>query len=123
MDILPAYSTCIATAAFVAVLGRCKERAIVDMPVMDDEGISAGIPLREVPQVRISGLEPQEEKILEFLKLHRKVSETDLRKLLGTRRVTGIMNKLVAKSVAQGLRVIAKRGSGEQGEIYEYTGG
>jgi len=122
LDILPAYSTCIATADFVAVLGRCKERAIVDMPVMDDAGMTAVIPLREVPQARISGLEPQEEKILEFLKLHRKVNEADLRKLLGTRRVTGIMNKLIAKSIAQGLRVIAKRGSGEQGEIYEYTG-
>jgi hypothetical protein len=75
-----------------------------------------------VPQVRISGLEPQEEKVLEFLKLHRRASEADLRKLLGTRRVTGIMNKLIAKSVAQGVRLVAKRGSGEQGEIYEYTG-
>ncbi|MCU0630372.1 MAG: hypothetical protein MUF37_04375 [Methanoregulaceae archaeon] len=41
MDILPAYSTCIATADFVAVLGRCKERAIVDMPVIDDAGTSS----------------------------------------------------------------------------------
>lgn len=123
LDILPAYSTCIATADFVAVLGRCKERAIVDLPVMDDAEGAAGISVRESPQVRISGLEPQEEKILEFLKLHRKASETDLRKLLGTRRVTGIMNRLIAKSVAQGVRHVAKRGSGEQGEIYEYTGG
>jgi len=123
IDILPAYSTCITTADFVAVLGRCKERAIVDLPVMGDAEGSAGIPAREMPQVRISGLEPQEEKILEFLKLHRNPSETDLRKLLGTRRVTGIMNRLIAKSVAQGVRHVAKRGSGEQGEIYEYTGG
>ncbi len=123
LDILPAYSTCIATADFIAVLGRCKERAIVDQPVMDDPEGAAGISIRDVPIVRISGLEPQEEKILEFLKLHRKASETDLRKLLGTRRVTGIMNKLIAKSVAQGVRHVAKRGSGEQGEIYEYTGG
>ena len=123
MDILPAYSTCIATADFVAVLGRCKERAIVDLPVMDDEGMTAGVPAREVPQVRISGLDPQEEKILEFLKLHRRTSEADLRKLLGTRRVTGIMNRLIAKSVAQGVRLVAKKGSGEQGEMYEYTGG
>jgi tetratricopeptide (TPR) repeat protein len=122
LDVLPAYSTCIATADFVAVLGRCKERAIVDLPVMDDPGGAAGILVREVPQVRISGLEPQEEKVLEFLKLHRRASEADLRKLLGTRRVTGIMNKLIAKSVAQGVRLVAKRGSGEQGEIYEYTG-
>ncbi len=122
LDILPAYSTCIATADFVAVLGRCKERAIVDLPVMDDTERAAGISVREVPLVRISGLEPQEEKILEFLKLHRKASETDLRKLLGTRRVTGIMNRLIAKSVAQGVRLVAKRGNGEQGEIYEYTG-
>ena len=66
-------------------------------------------PLGKSPQVRISGLEPQEEKILEFLKLHRKASETDLRKLLGTRRVTGIMNRLIAKSVAQGVRHRCKK--------------
>jgi len=122
LDILPAYSTCIDTADFVAVLGRCKERAIVDLPVMGEAGGEAGISAREIPQVRISGLEPQEEKILEFLKLHRQASEADLRKLLGTRRVTGIMNKMIAKSVAQGVRLVAKKGSGEQGEIYEYTG-
>ncbi len=123
LDILPAYSTCIATADFVAVLGRCKERAIVDLPVMNDAEGAAGISAGEVPQVRISGLDPQEEKILVFLKLHRRASEADLRKLLGTRRVTGIMNRLIAKSVAQGVRLVAKRGNGEQGEIYEYTGG
>ncbi len=123
IDILPAYSTCIATADFVAVLGRCKERAIVDLPVMDDEGVTRGSSTREVVQVRISGLDPQEEKILEFLKLHRRTSEADLRKLLGTRRVTGIMNRLIAKSVAQGMRVVVKKGSGEQGEMYEYAGG
>jgi tetratricopeptide (TPR) repeat protein len=122
LDILPAYSTCIATDDFVAVLGRCKERAIVDLQVMDDARSTAGITLKEMPQVRISGLEPQEEQILEFLKLHRRASEADLRKLLGTRRVAGIMNRLVAKCVAQGARVITKKGSGEQGENYEYTG-
>jgi hypothetical protein len=122
LDILPAYSTCIATADFIAVLGRCKERAIVDLPVMNDAGVVPGSPARETQQARISGLEPQEEKILEFLKLHRRASEADLRKLLGTRRITGIMNRMIAKCVAQGVRLIAKRGSGEQGEMYEYTG-
>ena len=122
LDILPALSTCIATADFVDVLRRCKERAIVDLPVMGDGHGVESISTREAPEVRISGLEPQEEKVLEFLKLHRRASEAELRKLLGTRRVAGIMNRLVAKSVAQGVRPVAKRGSGEQGEIYEYTG-
>ena len=74
------------------------------------------------PSARLTGLDSGEEKVLEFMKLHRRATEADLRKLLGTRRVTGIMNKLIAKSVAQGVRLVAKRGSGEQGEIYEYTG-
>jgi hypothetical protein len=46
----------------------------------------------------------------------------DLRKLLGTRRVTGVVNQLIRKASTQGLDLISKKGVGEDGEVYEYTG-
>ena len=46
----------------------------------------------------------------------------DLRKLLGTRRVVGIVNRLVQKAAGQGMALIEKKGVGEDGEVYEYTG-
>jgi hypothetical protein len=36
--------------------------------------------------------------------------------------VVGIVNKLVQKASAQGMNLIEKKGVGEDGEIYEYTG-
>ena len=79
-----------------------------------------------VPPVKIItdqlGLSEQEQKIVEFLRSHRKASEMDLRKLLGTRRVVGMVNQLIQKAALQGLSLIDKKGVGEDGEVYEYTG-
>ena len=122
LDVLPAYSGCISTGDFVAVLSRCKERAVVDALVMDARSPEKDRMTREKPETRIQDLDPQEQKIIDFLTLHRHVDEADLRTLLGTRRVGGIMNRLIAKCVAQGLRVVTKIGSGEKGDIYEYAG-
>jgi hypothetical protein len=36
--------------------------------------------------------------------------------------VVGIVNRLIQKAEAQGLVLIAKKGVGEDGETYEYTG-
>ena len=68
------------------------------------------------------GLDEQEQKIVTFLRSHRQASELELRKLLGTRRVVGIVNRLVQKAAAQGITLIEKKGVGEDGEVYEYTG-
>ena len=46
----------------------------------------------------------------------------DLRKLLGTRRVVGIVNQLIQKAAMQGVSIIEKKVVGEDGEVYEYTG-
>ena len=122
LDTLPADSSNIGTRDFLAVLDRCKQRAIVDPTVMN--GKPAGnvrIKSRE-PSPVLTGLDPTEEKVLEFIKIHRNVTETDLRKLLGTRRVAGIVNRLMAKSSSQGTKLITRTGCGEQGEVYEYTG-
>ena len=68
------------------------------------------------------GLSEQEQKIIEFLRSHRKASEMDLRKLLGSRRVVGMVNQIIQKAASQGLSLIIKKGVGEDGEVYEYTG-
>ncbi len=47
------------------------------------------------------GLSEQEMKIVEFLRSHRKASEMDLRKMLGTRRVVGVVNQLIQKASSQ----------------------
>lgn len=67
-------------------------------------------------------LSEQEQKIIEFLRSHRKASEMDLRKLLGSRRVVGMVNQIIQKAASQGLSLINKKGVGEDGEVYEYTG-
>jgi hypothetical protein len=46
----------------------------------------------------------------------------DLRKLLGSRRVVGMVNQIIQKAASQGLSLIIKKGVGEDGEVYEYTG-
>ncbi|HTY15240.1 MAG TPA: tetratricopeptide repeat protein [Methanoregulaceae archaeon] len=122
LDVLPAYSSCIGTKDFIAVLDRCKQRAIVDPAVIDGGNARVGVPEPREPAPVLTGLDPGEEKVLEFLKLHRCVTEGDLRKLLGTRRVAGIVNRLMAKSSSQGVKLISRKGCGDQGEVYEYTG-
>jgi hypothetical protein len=67
-------------------------------------------------------LSPDEQKILTFLATHRRASETDLRRLLGTRRVTGIVNLLIRKGATQGIMLIEKKGMSAEGEVYEYCG-
>ena len=46
----------------------------------------------------------------------------ELRKLLGTRRVVGMVNQLIQKTASKGLSLIEKKGVGDDGEVYEYTG-
>ena len=46
----------------------------------------------------------------------------DLRQLLNTRRVVGIMNRIMQKCASSGFAIIVKKGSGQGGEMYAYTG-
>ena len=61
-------------------------------------------------------------QVVAFLRTHTRAEEQDLRTLLGTRRVSGIVNRLIRKAAAAGVEIIAKQGVGENGEIYEYVG-
>jgi hypothetical protein len=45
----------------------------------------------------------------------------ELRSLLGTRRVAGIINEIIRKAGEEGISIIEKRGISENGEIYAWV--
>jgi tetratricopeptide (TPR) repeat protein len=124
IDVMPAFPRTILLEQYLQLIALCKERSIADRPIMNVPQIKKRAVASEPAQVLTDqlGLTEQEKKIVEFLRSHRKASEMDLRKLLGTRRVTGVVNQLIRKASAQGLDLISKKGVGEDGEVYEYTG-
>lgn len=123
LDVVPGSTGSITPGDFLSLIDRCKNNSIVDIPAM------AFQPAAEEPSVtpaeyiaRIPDLTDQEKKIAEYLKVHRQANEMDLRQLLGTRRVVGVVNQLIRKSAAKGVSIVRKQGVGDCGEIYEYTG-
>jgi tetratricopeptide (TPR) repeat protein len=124
MDVMPAHTRAIHLEDFLGLIRSCKEKSVADRPVLNVPQVkkrAAASPPAQVITDQL-GLTEQEATILEFIRLHRTANEMDLRKVLGTRRVVGIVNRLIQKAAAQGLLLIAKKGVGEEGEIYEYTG-
>lgn len=124
MDVIPAYSDRCRPDDFLSLITRAKERMLMDCPVIlppRTEPKTASIrPIQAICEVL--ALSEPEQKILTFLVTHRRASETDLRKLLATRRVAGIVNILIRKAAAQGIMLIEKKGMSAEGEIYEYAG-
>lgn len=122
LDVIPPYAGSIGAGDFLSVLSRCKEKAVVES-AMPHLHAGAGRPARPAaPEEQLRDLDERELLVIGFLRHHRQATETDLRALLGTRRVVGIMNQLIRKASSQGVDVIRKKGTGEKGEIYEYTG-
>jgi Flp pilus assembly protein TadD len=122
IDAMPAYTTLIRPDDFLRLIRTCKERSVAERPVMNAPQVT-GRPVTPAPPVTDQlGLDEQEQKIVLFLRSHRKATEMELRTLLSTRRVAGIVNRLVKKAARKGVHVIEKKGVGEHGEIYEYTG-
>lgn len=124
IDVLPANSRDCHPDDFLALIHRTKEQMLTDCPV-----VTAPRPEKKAASLRpvqaicdVMALSEPEQKILTFLATHRRASETDLRRLLGTRRVAGIVNILVRKAAAQGIMLIEKKGMSAEGEIYEYCG-
>lgn len=70
----------------------------------------------------IAGLSPAEEATLYYIQRHRVCTELELRPVCGTRRVAGLMNRLIRKISAEGWQVIVKEGMSESGEVYRYAG-
>ena len=124
IDTMPAHTKMIRLGDFLTLVGNCKEQALADRPVIHDRPgpvSSATVPPAEVIADQL-GLTEQEQKIVGFLRLHRKANEMELRTLLGTRRVVGIVNRLIQKAASREISLIEKKGMGKEGEIYEYTG-
>jgi hypothetical protein len=124
LDIVPADSRHIGPADFLDLLRTCKNEAVCDLPVMGGRGeVPVEKESRETLEQFLAGCEAQERTIIEFLFEHREASEMDLRRLLNTRRVAGVVNRIIQKAAEKGLVIIEKRGTGEGGEIYAYIGG
>jgi tetratricopeptide (TPR) repeat protein len=124
IDVMPAHTRAIRFEDYLQLIRACKERSIADRPIMnapETKKRSVAVPKSQVI-TDLLGLSEQEQKVVEFLRSHRKASEMDLRKLLGTRRVVGMVNQIIQKAASQGLSLISKKGVGEDGEVYEYTG-
>lgn len=124
MDVMPHHSRTIRLEDYLRLIHDCKEQSVADRPVMHT--VQAKKRTQKIPQEQVItdqlGLSEQEQKIVAFLRSHRKASEMDLRTLLGTRRVVGMVNRIIQKAAANGLSLIGKKGVGDDGEIYEYTG-
>jgi tetratricopeptide (TPR) repeat protein len=124
LDVMPVQARAIQLEDFLRIIRDCKDRSIADRPVIHEQRVrshTGAVPTEKALSDQL-GLTQEEEKILAFLHTHRTASEVELRKLLGTRRVAGIVNRLVQKAASQGLSVLEKKGFGEDGEVYEYTG-
>jgi len=124
IDVMPAHTRAIKLEDYLQLIRACKERSIADRPIMNapqTKKRSVAVPKSQDISDQL-GLTEQEQKVVEFLRSHRKASEMDLRKLLGTRRVVGMVNQIIRKAALQGLSLISKKGVGEDGEVYEYTG-
>lgn len=121
LDYIPPGASSIHPEDFLAILKECKARSLCDLPALLPSSAHeepAGEPGEAT--LRALDLDDQERKLLDFLKTHHQASEMDLRLLLGTRRVVGIVNRIIQKASQQGLVVIEKRGVGKDGEIYAY---
>ena len=123
LDVLPPFSTQIGTDDFIGLLSACKERSLTDLPVLPPRiTTSPQTADTSTPPEVLLGLDEKETAILEFLRAHRTGSEMDLRAVVQTRRVTGLVNRIIQKGAEKGVRIIEKKGIGENGEIYEYIG-
>ncbi|MBQ3570133.1 MAG: hypothetical protein IJA20_05600 [Methanocorpusculum sp.] len=126
IDVLPCYPETISIQDFSDILARVKGRAISERPILMEKAAEASGETEEIPQSGeeeiLPNLDEREKKLLAFLREHREATEMDLRSVLDTRRVAGIVNGLLAKTAEFGVTLIEKRGVGERGEVYGYVG-
>jgi hypothetical protein len=122
IDVMPVHATLILPEDFIRLIRACKEKSVADRPIMNVPQAQRKTAAPAPSVTDQLGLDEQEQKIIVFLRSHRKATEMELRTLLGTRRIAGIVNRLVQKAARKGVSIIEKRGVGENGEVYEYTG-
>lgn len=122
IDVMPAHTTAIRPEDFLRLIRTCKEKSVADRPIMNVPQVHRKATAPAPSVTDHLDLDEQEQKIVLFLRSHRQGTEMELRTLLGTRRVVGIVNRLVQKASRKGIHLLEKKGVGENGEIYEYTG-
>lgn len=119
LDMMPCYPSSIRIEDFIPLLSQAKDHALSEQPVIQQvkvEEVSEEVPIAE----RLM-LTEKEEKALAFIREHSEANEMELRSLLGTRRVAGIINEIIRKAGEEGISVIGKRGISENGEIYAWV--
>ncbi len=124
LDVIPPHAVSCRPGDFTELVQRCKEQMPADSPsARAPLAKESGDPRRSLQAVSDSlGLSEPEQKILSFIATHRRASETDLRRLLGTRRAAGMVNLLLKKAARKGIMLIEKKGMSAEGEVYEYCG-
>jgi hypothetical protein len=124
IDVLPVHTKAIQLEDFLNLIRSCKNRSIADRPIMDlPPAKRRAVQVSTLHQIRQDlDLDEQEQKIVEFLRSHKKATENELRKALNTRRVAGIINRLIQKAAVKHVTIIEKKGFGDDGEVYEYVG-
>ena len=124
IEVLPPHSRTCRAEDFLDLIARTKEQMVADMPVMArppaEKAAGSGEALRSM--MDRMALSVAEQKIVAFLATHKRANETDLRRLLGTRRVAGMVNMLIRKARAQGIMLVEKKGMSAEGEVYDYCG-
>ncbi len=124
LDLFPVHAGELRLDDFYALLARCKEEAVLDRPVLGRTR-SAAKPTVDTPPPpppAALSLSPQEARVVEFLREHRTATERELRAVLGTRRVAGLVNRLIRRAGEQGVALVERRGTGDEGEVYAYVG-
>ncbi|MDO9523842.1 MAG: hypothetical protein Q7J08_09075 [Methanocorpusculum sp.] len=120
IDVLPCYPARIRVEDFMDVLSRLKGRALAERPVIVETQVEEEE--QKTDAYDLSFLDSRESAVFIFLKEHREATEMDLRAVLETRRVAGIVNSMLTKLAEHGISLIEKRGVGERGEVYGYVG-
>ncbi len=126
LDVMPCYPAVIKVEDFMQLLSQAKGRALAERPVLLEKNAwletTADPGSEPAPVANLLDLDEREQQVIAFLKEHREATEMDLRTVLNTRRVTGIVNGILTKAAEKGVKIIEKRGVGDRGEIYGYTG-
>lgn len=121
IDLFPAHAGELRLDDFMALLAGCKERAVIDRPVLGRTRAAVPPPPPVPPEAALA-LSPREARLVAFLREHRSASERELRAVMGDRRVAGMVNRLMRRAGDTGIRLIERRGTGEEGEEYVYVG-
>lgn len=122
LSIVPVESIDVAESLF-AVLISCKRQTLPDhLPsyllgsCKPEESPGASV------MVSFTWLDPVEEEVVAYLRKHRVCHELDLRKVAQTRRVAGLMNRIMRKADEHSVTLAEKEGYSEFGEVYRYAG-